>query len=91
MKGQLLDNAIDVSMEVLTPLTCQGECVTVCYNQATVWQDRSMAAEFYLEAMMCSEGCERDRYTDVLLEIMSGNAVCHDGVTRFLTWETDYR
>ena len=91
MKGTILETAIDVSMDNLLPIVGQGECVTVCYNQATVWQSRSMAAQFYLEAMCCSEGCERDRYTDVLLEIMAGNAICHDGVTKMLMWETEYR
>jgi len=88
---RLLDNAIALSMENMLELAGQGECVTVCYNQATVWQSRSMAAEFYLDAMTGSSGCERDRYTDVLLEIMAGNPVCHDGVTTTLTWETEYR
>lgn len=91
MREHLLETAIDVSMDNLLPLVDQGECVTVCYNQATVWQDRSMAAQFYLEAMCACEGCERERYTDVLLGIMAGNAVCHDGVTTMLTWETEYR
>ena len=91
MDTKLLEQAIDLSMDALMNLTAQGEVVTVCYNQATVWQSRSMASEFFLEAMMACEGCERERYTEVLLDLMAGKAVCHDGVTKLLTWETDYR
>lgn len=91
METKLLENAIDLDMEEMESLVRLGECVTVCYNQATVWQSRGMAAEFYLEAMTMCEGAERDRYTEVLLDIMAGMPVCHDGVTRMITWETEYR
>jgi len=88
---RLLKEAIDLSIEALRNLVSQGECVVICYNQAEVWQSRSMAAAFYLEAMCACEGPERERYTEVLLDLMAGKAVCHDGVTRMLTWETAYR
>lgn len=88
---RLLEEAIDLSIEALKNLVSQGECVVVCYNQAEVWQSRSMAASFYLEAMCACEGPERERYTEVLLDLMAGKAVCHDGVTRVLAWETAYR
>lgn len=88
---KLLEKAIELSMEALENLTAEGEVVVVCYNQAEVWQSREMAASFYLEAMCACEGAERDRYTEVLLDIMAGKTVCHDGVTKLLTWETAYR
>ena len=87
----VLEKAIDLDMDEIEQLASLGECVTVCYNQATVWQSRELAAEFYLEAMLACEGCERDRYTDVLLDLMAGKSVCHDGVTAMLTWEAEYR
>lgn len=88
---KLLEKAIDLSIEALENLTAEGEVVVVCYNQAEVWQSREMAAAFYLEAMCACEGAERDRYTEVLLDIMAGKLICHDGVTKFLTWETEYK
>lgn len=88
---KLLEKAIELSMEALNNLTAEGEVVVVCYNQAEVWQNREMAAAFYLEAMCACEGAERDRYTEVLLDIMAGKDICHDGVTKFLTWETAYK
>lgn len=91
MRNNMLETAIDYTYEAVEPLVKLGEAVTVCYNQATVWQSRSMASEFYLEAMCACEGAERERYTNVLLDLMAGLAVCHDGATKHLTWEPDYR
>ena len=91
MSIELLQEAIELSKEALQNLVSQGECVVICYNQAEVWQSREMAAAFYLEAMCACEGCERERYTEVLLDLMAGKAVAHDGVTKFLTRKTEYR
>ena len=88
---KLLDSAIELSMDDMRKLAAEGECVVVCYNQAEVWKSREDAQAFYLEAMCACEGAERDRYTDVLLDLMAGMDVCHDRVTKFLTWETEYR
>ena len=63
----------------------------MCYNRAEVWASRERACEFYLEATLACEGCEGDRYANVLADLLSGEAVCHDGVTQFLTQETEYR
>ena len=91
MNAQLLQEAIDLSIEALRNLVSEGGCIVVCYNQAEVWKSRTEAAAFYLEAMCACEGAERERYTDVLLDLMAGKAVAHDRVTRFLTQETVYR
>ena len=88
---KLLDKAIELSMDDMRKLATEGECVVICYNQAEVWSRREDAQAFYLEAMCACEGAERDRYTDVLLDLMAGMDVCHDRVTKFLTWETEYR
>ena len=88
---KLLEKAIDLSIEALNNLTAEGEVVVVCYNQAEVWKSREMAAAYYLEAMCACEGAEKERYTDVLLDLMAGKTVCHDKVTKILTWETEYR
>ena len=35
---------------------------TVCYGKVQEWDDRSEARNFFLNAMMISEGAERERY-----------------------------
>ena len=87
----LLDEPIEYTNAYVNPLTRQGAVVTVCYNQATVWKSRKAAAAFYREGVMACDGCERERYMNVLLDILDGNAVCDDGVTSLITREVEYR
>lgn len=91
MGYRLLEEPVELTPAVLKPLVEQGECVVVCYNQAEVWQDRTMAAAFYAQGVRECDGCEADRYMNVVMDILDGRAVCHDGVTRFLTRPTEYR
>jgi len=36
--------------------------ITVCYGKIEKWDDRQKAKNHFLEAMMNSEGAERERY-----------------------------
>lgn len=42
-----------------------------CYGQTKIW-DRSKAIAFFLEGMRCCEGAERERYTDIYLQLIDG-------------------
>lgn len=86
-----LEEPIDVTESFLKKLESQGECVVICYNRAEVWQSRSKAIRFYIECVYASEGCERERYTSVFLDLMNGATVCRDGVTEYIMYETEYR
>lgn len=82
---------IELDSKTLDGFANQGECVTFCYNMAEVWANRSDAFEFFREAAWASEGCERERYMNILLDLMSGKHLCFDGSTTYLTQETEYR
>jgi len=79
------------SVDLLRELTRKGECVVVCYNAAEVWQDRVEAAAFYAEGVRECDGCEAERYMSVLMDLLGGRKVCHDGVTEMLTRTPEYR
>jgi len=51
----------------------------ICYGRRDTWEDRNAAIRFYLDGMSCCEGSERDRYTNVYLDLISGKDVCSDG------------
>ena len=51
----------------------------VCYGKAEYWEDREAAKMFYFEAMMCSDGAERNRYSQIFTELSLGYNVCTDG------------
>mgnify|MGYP002647168170 CR=1 FL=1 len=51
---------------------------TICYGKEDVWDSREEAENFFLRAMMGSEGSERDRYTNIYTKLKMGFAVCSD-------------
>lgn len=54
------------------------DVVTItCYNQ-TEQKTRREALAFYFEAMMCCEGAERERYTNIYQKLMLGKMECDD-------------
>ena len=79
------------SVDLLRELTRKGECVVLCYNVAEVWKDRTEAAAFYADGVRECEGCEAERYMNVLMDLLDGRRICHDGVTRMLTRAPEYR
>ena len=51
---------------------------TKCYGEVKVWDDREDAQAYFLEAMMNSDGAERDRYTGIFIQIQNGLDYCTD-------------
>lgn len=51
---------------------------TICYGEEQVWDCRSDATTHFIRAMAMSEGSERERYTKIYMELMSGLDVCTD-------------
>ena len=51
---------------------------TICYGEKKEWKNRQEAAGFFLNAMMDSDGSERERYTNIYVDIISGKSVCTD-------------
>lgn len=50
----------------------------ICYGK-TEQMEREKAKEFYLNCMANSEGSERNRYTNIYLDLVAGLSVCTDG------------
>lgn len=48
-----------------------------CYNKETQ-MERKEAIRFYKEAVACCEGSERDRYMNVLMDLLDGKDYCTD-------------
>ncbi|MBH1941310.1 DUF4314 domain-containing protein [Mobilitalea sibirica] len=51
---------------------------TICYGRKDTWKTRTEAEEFFLKAMMLSEGSERERYTKIYTELKMGMIICID-------------
>lgn len=50
----------------------------MCYDNEEIWGDRNKAIDFYLECMSFSDGAERERYSAILEQLMTGNTYCTD-------------
>ena len=51
--------------------------VVTCYGKSKVWE-RSEAIAFFLEGMRGCEGSERERYTDIYLQLIDGAKEAQD-------------
>ena len=50
----------------------------ICNRDEETWDTRKEAADFYLRAIISSEGSECERYTKIYTELMMGCEVCTD-------------
>lgn len=53
---------------------------TICYGTERTFDDRQEAIDFYEKCVMNSEGSERDRYVEILIDLRCGKLVCSDKV-----------
>ena len=49
-----------------------------CYGTTKVWDNREDAIKEFHEGMMCCEGSERERYTNIYLQLIDGCTECSD-------------
>ena len=50
----------------------------ICYGKTQIWDSREEAKAFYLDAIANSEGSEKERYTNIFLDLESKMEVCCD-------------
>lgn len=51
----------------------------ICYNQVEYWNSKALALAFYRDCEKNTEGCERERYMNIIDDILDGRSVCTDG------------
>lgn len=78
IKGNLYDRNIYSDILKNARKYFKDAVVVVCYNQADLWATRKAALSFYTEGMYSCEGSERDRYTNVVLNLNNGWNVALD-------------
>lgn len=49
-----------------------------CYGTTKIWDDRQEAIKEFREGMLVCEGSERERYTNIYLQLTSGCKECID-------------
>ena len=53
------------------------EVVIVCYGKTEKMSRRDAMIKYH-EGMVCCDGSERERYTNIFLELLEGRKVCSD-------------
>lgn len=56
----------------------KNDIVTITCYGVTEKIKRQDAIEKYLEGMMCCDGSERERYTNIYIQLIAGNKHCTD-------------
>lgn len=52
----------------------------LCYGTISEYNTRKEAIDLYREGACCSEGSEKERYMNILLDLLDGKNYCTDGV-----------
>lgn len=52
--------------------------ITICYHKKQVWINRQDAIDFFHCGMCNSEGSEKERYTNIYTQLLTGKNVCRD-------------
>lgn len=55
-----------------------NKITTVCYGKEDTWETKKAAEQFFLQAMMGSDGSERDRYINIYIKLQMGMDFCTD-------------
>lgn len=58
-------------------IKCSDPVKVTCYGQTQIWE-REDAIKFFLDGMRCCEGAERERYTDIYLQLIDGEKEASD-------------
>lgn len=59
-----------------------------CYNTLHIFKNKENAKKFFTECFYCSEGCEHERYANILIDLMYSD-IGTDGDS-FSVWEIIY-
>ena len=90
--------AIEINQQVITEQYMrENGLVFMDYYRWRVLGTRQQVIEFAHEGMICCEGCERDRLTDIYLDATAGALLCrdwsfdgtdpYDGNRKVVSWE----
>lgn len=60
------------------------EVIVKCYGKENTWKTRQAAINFFLDGIACSDGCERDRYVNIYLQLTNNYKYCSDECEDFM-------
>lgn len=58
------------------------DITTICYGHIDKWENRAEAVKYFYECALMSEGAEKERYVNIMMELMGGSNFATDGSGR---------
>lgn len=58
------------------------DITTICYGRIDKWEDRAEAVKYFYGCALCSEGAEKERYVNIMMDLMAGANLATDGSGR---------
>ena len=55
------------------------DITTICYGRIDKWDDRVKAVKYFYECALCSDGSEKERYVNIMMDLMAGANLATDG------------
>lgn len=77
-KAKKVYELLDTITDIINEDDVKEQITVLCSGEETVWDSRKNATDYYLEAMSYCEGAERDRYTNIYLQLCEGRTYCTD-------------
>ena len=59
----------------------------LCYGKMREFKSIKEAKDFYLECYLCSEGAEKERYAEILYQILDGKKIVYDDEQDYQMWK----
>lgn len=53
---------------------------TICYGKEECFETREEALQFFCKCAAWSDGAEKERYMNIVLDLLAGKTVATDGV-----------
>lgn len=55
------------------------DITTICYGRIDKWDSRVDAVKYFYECASCSDGAEKERYMNIMMDLMAGASLATDG------------
>ena len=62
---------------------------TLCYGTLRKFDSLKKAKDFFLDCYTNSDGCEKERYANILIGLLDGNKFVYDDEEEYQMWKSN--
>ena len=76
---RVFEKTVDIPEEIIAQAKSKPTPVyTTCYGKRDKWPSAKKAIEYFRTAADCSDGCERERYLNIMMKLTDGETDVDD-------------